>query len=58
MRLPPRGEPTPPDADALPFLNVGFVPVLQIVVLPPVVFWIAARRLRLERGHRGGATNR
>jgi hypothetical protein len=28
----------------LPFVNVGLVPVLQMVVLPPVVFWMAALR--------------
>jgi hypothetical protein len=27
----------------LPILNVGLVPVLQMVVLPPVVFWMVRR---------------
>ena len=34
------------DMPLLPVLDVGLIPLLQMVLLPPVVFWLVARFVR------------
>lgn len=36
----------------IPGLEVGIVPVIQMLILPPVIFWIAARFYKTSLGNR------
>ena len=39
-----------PSMPRIPGLEIGIVPVIQMLILPPFVFWIAARFYRTFRG--------
>ena len=36
-----------PGMPVIPFLGVGFVPVAQMLLLPPLVFWVVAKLQRI-----------